>query len=179
MSKNIFDDFDHLDRPEDVNTRDDNEDLSSLSPEFRLQTNQGLGHTKNPAKIMMDNFYFRQKYEGYVCRAFADKNIPSLPLVVMCTGMDRSRIETDSMIITEQQVACVELDGPCHNEELAIQREYRNRIFKKNNIPVIHYKVPDDWDMNWARAIADNAVDYLQTRRQAAYLSFYNGGIQL
>ena len=177
MTKNIFEDFDHLDRPADITSKEELDKPLFEYPQNRIQTNQGLGHTLNPAMIKMDNFYFRQEYEGYVARAFADMDIPTFPLPVLCKGRDRSRIETDSMILTEQQVACVELDGNSHNEELAIEREWRNQIYRENNIPVIHYKVPDNWNEEWAKEIAKNAVDYLKTRRQAAYLSFFNGGV--
>jgi len=180
MNKNIFADYDHLDRPADVTSHDETLDKPIFEyPENRINSNQGLAHSLNPAMIKMDNFYFRKEYEGAVCRAFADLDIPNFPLPVMCKGRSRSRMETDSMILTEQQFACIELDGDSHNEELALERQWRNKIYHENNVPVFHYQVPHDWNMEWARAVAKDVVDSLKRRRQAAYLSFSNEGGQL
>ena len=55
MTKNIFEDYDYLDRPSDVTSNEETLDkLIFEYPENRIQTNQGLAHSLNPAMIKID-----------------------------------------------------------------------------------------------------------------------------
>ena len=165
----IDDDFDFLDRPSEEGTaaqdRKPQEVINIQHCQSREDTNQALGHTKNPGLILSDNFYHRMIYECLLTRALINLDVFFAVAPVWCEGKSRKRREPDAMILAYQNLGAIELNGKSHDDELADDRDGRMERFRDQLVYVKYYKVPEQPDLHWATGVVKDFLRRLKDRK--------------
>ena len=121
-------------------------------------TNQGYGHSLNPAPIMSFNVRHRTYYEAYFTSAcIRRQDFLYFPLPLVLWG--KKRTEPDAFFVKDGMSILVELDGPSHNEELSSDEQLRLKPFRDNLVHVMRFSVPDITDFNWANGVLEKVLD--------------------
>ena len=144
---------------------DDNHNLvPDNKPELLSETsNNGFGHSLNPAPIMHRFFRHRSKSETIFTEACHQRGILYSPNLVVATGFHR--IELDFAIFHSGLVFLIELDGPYH-ALITEEDEYRRiRPLLDNGFKVIRRDLPPIMTMSFANALLD---EILQEMEEAA-----------
>ena len=142
-----------------------------LSPEERLKTptNQGLGHSKNPARFLSDNLYHRHESEAYLTRALKcsmDRHgfiFSTLPVWII--NSSGKRREPDFHILSRGGIpGIIELNGTSHDGELADYRDSQNQPFRDRGIFVKSYSVPNELSLDWANEVINDFMICLRAQ---------------
>ncbi len=120
-------------------------------------TNQGYGHSLNPAPYMSFNVRHRAWYEALLTAVCIRREVLYFPLPLVLNGLQR--IEPDGFIIKDGIPVLIELDGRSHEEELASEEQNRLKPFRDNLVNIMRFAVPEETDINWANGILDQVLE--------------------
>ena len=159
---------------EDLSQKNENPNITywPLEQRLKIETNQGHGYSKNPARIESDNFWHRHESEAFITRAFKNNLPPNkkdsilfrvYPLAVALKDSNSRREEVDFMVLTKSgNTGILEVLGNSHNEELADERDSRFQPFRDAGVFIKGYKVPELFDINWANGVVDDFLGFLK-----------------
>ena len=135
----------------------------------------GLGHTQNPARIWYDNWCFRSNqevayYQALVIRRkikngtfiFSPNHVFAQP--------GSKRREVDFLIIEAGQMLRVEIDGDAHSEELAFDRDERDRWITENLIPTKRFRSYSHDNKEWAEKCVEETFKFLEKLRTGRHI---------
>ena len=130
----------------------------------------GLGHTQNPAHIWYDNWCFRSQqevayYQALVIRRkikngtfiFSPNHVFAQP--------GSKRREVDFLIIEAGQMLRVEIDGDSHLEELAFDRDEKDKWLIENLIPTIRFRSYSHDNQEWAEKCVEETFEHMEKIR--------------
>jgi len=103
-------------------------------------TNQGRGHSVNPAHLEHDNLFFRSKDEINFYKAALEVGLVMAPLpVIVQNGVDRKhRREPDFILFRDGKVVIVEIDSKFSHIETLAQTQERLQFLRNQGIEAIH-----------------------------------------
>ena len=135
----------------------------------------GLGHTQNPADIWYDNWCFRSQqevayYQALVIRRkikngtfiFSPNHVFAQP--------GSKRREVDFLIIEAGQMLRVEIDGSSHLEELAFDRDEKDRWLIENLIPTKRFRSYSHDNQEWAEKCVEETFEYMAKIRRVGHI---------
>ena len=135
----------------------------------------GLGHTQNPAHIWYDNWCFRSQqevayYQALVIRRkikngtfiFSPNHVFAQP--------GSKRREVDFLIIEAGQMLRVEIDGDCHLEELAFDRDERDQWIIENLIPTKRFRSHSSDNEEWATKCVEETFQFMEKLRRGRHI---------
>jgi len=103
-------------------------------------SNQGRGHSANPAHLAHDNLFFRSRDEIHFYMAGMDEGLVIAPLpVIVQKGSDRKhRREPDFLIFRSGRVVIVEIDSKFSHTETLAQAQERLQFLRDQGIEALH-----------------------------------------
>ena len=135
----------------------------------------GLGHTQNPAHIWYDNWCFRSQqevayYQALVIRRkikngtfiFSPNHVFAQP--------GSKRREVDFLIIEAGQMLRVEIDGDSHVEELAFDRDEKDKWLIENLIPTIRFRSYSHDNQEWAEKCVKKTFEFMEKLRRGRHI---------
>jgi hypothetical protein len=150
-------------------------DFKSIDKDEREETNQGLAHSKNGARILSNNLYHRDISECYMTQACINKNVLFFTNAVCLKGISRRRAELDFLILDEKSEhwGILELQGGSHFGELAVDRDGRLKRFDDANVFIRYYDVPDyvsyetsKESIDWAEECLEDFLNKLRKKKK-------------
>jgi hypothetical protein len=177
--ENIIDLFEE--NSDSLNSNDSEEsndslDLKYTSLEDREKTNQGLGHTKNPAPYLYEkrNFYVRTSREAAFIEAAHRMDLSYSAGQVWCPNEKKKkmrRVEFDLVIKCPEtgMMAFIETNGGSHKDENADDRDSRVNFMRDSGYLVRSFPEPNEWEfdtdtemINWAKQCIEEVLSSLK-----------------
>jgi hypothetical protein len=129
-------------------------------------TNQGRGHSSNPAALQHDGLFFRSPPEIEVYKALKATGIPFAPLPVFVRGgVKFSRVEPDFVLMKDGVVVFVEVDGSSYHKETPADAHYRLKPFQDEGVRVERVKAEDCNTPEKASRFAKQLVNLIEKWR--------------
>ena len=126
-------------------------------------TNQGRGHSANPASIQHEGLLFRSRSEVLLYEALRDTGLLVMPLpVVIFRGQRYRRIEPDFVVIRRGMTFIVEVDGDRWHQESPVAAQERLRHLEDEGVRIIRVSAENCNSADLARQTAEDILSRIE-----------------